>query len=607
MHHDYIALSVALIGVVGLGCQWLAWRLRLPAILFLLIAGILAGPITGWLQPQQLLGDLLFPLISLAVAVVLFEGSLTLNFKEIRGVSNTVWSIVSIGALISWSITSVAAHYFLNFDWPLALLFGSLTVVTGPTVIVPLLRTVRPSTKLSNILRWEGILIDPLGALFVVMVYEFIISSSEAHSLHVFGLILLIGFGLGILSGKAMEMVLSRGLLPEYLQPFAVLSVVLGVFTLSNVIESESGLLTVTVMGMWLANAKEVRISHILHFKEHLTVLLITGLFILLAARIKITDFQALGWGALSVFLVILLVARPISIFVSTLKSKLSWSEVAFLAWVAPRGIVAASISSLFAIKLSAVGMEEAELLVPLTFMVIIGTVILQSATARPLAVALKVANPAPRGFLIIGANDVARQLAMALNKYNIRVLVTDSNWDYIRQARMAGLEHYHGNPISTHADEYLNLIGLGHVVALTRDQHFNIMACMQFLSYFGERNVYCLHKHANEKGSHKHHVAQEYHGQSLLGGQISYKKLASLINQGAEIKHTKLSDNFTYEDYLLQNKEHYVLPLFKVDGKERVTLCENPAQFEAKEGEIIVSLIKYQEGEKALIQAKAS
>ncbi|MDE1309137.1 cation:proton antiporter [Vibrio aestuarianus] len=596
MHEEFIALAIAAIGVLGLACQWLAWRLRLPAILFLLIAGLVVGPLTGWLQPQALLGELLFPLISLAVAVILFEGSLTLNFKEIRGVNHTVWSIVSLGALVSWGVTSAVTHYLLGFDWSLALLFGSLTVVTGPTVIVPLLRTVRPNVRLSNILRWEGILIDPLGALFVVMVYEFIVSSSEVHSLYVFALILAVGLAIGAAAGQAVAVVLRRGMLPEYLQPFAVLAVVLGVFSASNAIESESGLLTVTVMGMWLANAKNVNIQHILHFKENLTILLITGLFILLAARIEIADFQALGWSALLLFVLMQLVSRPLSIFIATARSSLSLKEKTFLAWVAPRGIVAASISSLFAIKLTSAGVEGATLLVPLTFMVIIGTVILQSATARPIAIALQVAEPAPRGFLVIGANDVARELGKAFAKYDCRVVLTDSNWDYISQARMAGLANYYGNPISSHADEYLDLIGIGHVVALTPDKHFNIMACMHFLSDFGEKRVFCLNDHLNSSSSDKHKVAQEYHGLSLFNGEVSYKKLASLINQGAEVKHTKLSGNFTYQDYLQRHKESFVLPLFVVNLKGRIQMYHDTQVFEPVEGETIVSLIKINE-----------
>ncbi|TON25769.1 cation:proton antiporter [Vibrio parahaemolyticus] len=587
------ALVLSAVGVIGLGCQWLAWRLRLPAILFLLLAGLIVGPFMQWLKPDEILGNLLFPLVSLAVAVILFEGSLTLNFKEIRGVSGSVWSIVSIGAIISWAATSVATHYFLGFTWELAMLFGSLTVVTGPTVIVPLLRTVRPNSTLANILRWEGILIDPLGALFVVMVYEFIVSHSAVNSMEVFGTIIAVGVILGVASGAAVATVLRRAWLPEYLQPFAVLMVVLGVFSVSNHIESDAGLLTVTVMGMWLANAKDINIQQILHFKEHLTILLITGLFIFLAARISLDDFAALGSGALLLFVFMQLVSRPLSIFLSTMRSNLNLKDKLFLSWVAPRGIVAASISSLFAIKLTEYGVDGASLLVPMTFMVIIGTVVLQSATARPMAIALGVAEPAPRGFLLIGANRVAREIGQALARYDRRVLMTDSNWEYISQVRMMGLDYYYGNPISSHADDNLNMIGIGQVVALTPDQHFNIMACMRFVDEFGEDKVHCLQKvKTNGNGNEKHSVAQEYHGKLLMGGNVSYTQLASLLSRGAEIKHTKLSDNFTYQDYLEHHKTNLVIPLFNVEDKGKIQFCDDPDQFAPSTTSTIVSLI---------------
>ncbi|ALR94682.1 MULTISPECIES: cation:proton antiporter [Vibrio] len=587
------ALVLSAVGVIGLGCQWLAWRLRLPAILFLLLAGLIVGPFMQWLNPDEILGNLLFPLVSLAVAVILFEGSLTLNFKEIRGVSGSVWSIVSIGAIISWAATSIATHYFLGFTWELAMLFGSLTVVTGPTVIVPLLRTVRPNSTLANILRWEGILIDPLGALFVVMVYEFIVSHSAINSVEVFGTIIAVGVMLGAASGYAVATIMRRSWLPEYLQPFAVLMVVLGVFSVSNHIESEAGLLTVTVMGMWLANAKDINIQQILHFKEHLTILLITGLFIFLAARISLDDFAALGSGALLLFVFMQLVSRPLSIFLSTFRSNLRLKDKLFLSWVAPRGIVAASISSLFAIKLTGYGIDEAILLVPMTFMVIIGTVVLQSATARPVALTLGIAEPAPRGFLLIGANRVAREIGQALARYDRRVLMTDSNWEYISQVRMLGLDYYYGNPISSHADDNLNLIGIGQVVALTPDQHFNIMACMQFVDEFGEDKVHCLQKvKTNSNGSEKHSVAQEYHGKLLMGGNVSYTQLASMLSRGAEVKHTKLSDNFTYQDYLAHHKGSSVVPLFHVEEKGKIQFCDDPEQFEPTTTSTVVSLI---------------
>ncbi|MEF1255964.1 MULTISPECIES: cation:proton antiporter [unclassified Vibrio] len=593
MTSETIALTLASVGLLGLICQWVAWQLKLPAILFLLIAGLLVGPVLGLFSPQEALGDLFFPVISLAVAVILFEGSLTLNFKQIKGISKSVWSIVTIGAVVSLIITTVATHYLLGLDWALAFLFGSLTVVTGPTVIVPLLRTVRPSSKLANILRWEGILIDPLGALFVVMVYEFIVSHSQMHSLAVFGLIVVIGFSVGIAAGVLVASMIRRHWLPEYLQPFAVLTILLGVFALSNYLAHESGLLTVTVMGIWLANAKGVNISHILHFKENLTILFISGLFILLAARVELSDFAQLGWAALALFIVIQLVSRPASIFLSTLRSNLEIKEKAFLAWVAPRGIVAAAVSSLFAIKLTQQNVEQANLLVPLIFMVIIGTVVLQSATARPIANLLGVAEPAPRGFLIVGANDVARALGKAIQTYGCRVLMSDTNWDYVSKARMGGFDSYYGNPTSSHADEYLDLIGIGQVLAVTPDQHLNSVASVHFSNEFGYRKVFSLQDKKEQERLDKHSHNSEHAYSLLLGGTTSYKKLASLISQGAEIKHTKLSDSFGYEDYQEQYKSATVVPLFTVNSKQHIQMLAQADETVPVSGDIVVSLVK--------------
>ncbi|MBD1575364.1 sodium:proton antiporter [Vibrio sp. S11_S32] len=594
MHEEQIGLMLAAVGLVGLGCQWLAWRLKLPAILFLLIAGFIIGPITHLFTPNEMFGDLLFPLISLAVAVILFEGSLTLNLKEIREVNRTVINIVTIGALISWGLTSVFTFYILDFSWPLALLFGSLTVVTGPTVVVPLLRTVRPQAKLANILRWEGILIDPIGALFIVIVYEFIVSSSKVHSLEVFGLILLIGIVFGVVAGAILAQLLRRRLLPEYLQPFAVLALVLGVFSISNSLESESGLLAVTVMGMWLANAKGVNIQNILHFKENLTILLISGLFLMLSARMELSDFAALGVGSAILFAAIQLLSRPIAIFVATIGSSLKFKEKFFVAWVAPRGIVAASISSLFAIKLVDAGVEGANLLVPLTFMVIVGTVVLQSFTARPLANLLNVAEPSPRGYLIVGANDIGRSLALALKKYGDRVVVTDSNWDYIRKARMLGLETYYGNPTSSHAEEYLDLIGIGNVVAVSPDKHFNIVVAKHFMSDFGERRVFFLNGKVKDTNQHeKHNVVEQNNGRTLFGDEVSYKKLASLLNQGAEVKHTKLSAEFTWQDYVMKYADGHRLSLFTIDPKGNIHILSKDSTHTTDADWTVVSLIK--------------
>nr|HPR06946.1 sodium:proton antiporter [Denitromonas sp.] len=406
---DTTIATIAAIGVVGGACQWLAWRMRLPAILFLLIAGIVAGPIGGWLDPDALLGDLLFPFVSLAVSVILFEGSLTLKFSEIRGIETVVRRFVTTGALVTWVIVTLATQWITGISWGLATLFGAVMVVTGPTVIVPMLRTVRPTMHIANVLRWEGIVIDPIGALLAVLVYEFLVSSGTAGgavgaTLMVFLKLIsvgsLAGIGVGYLVGEALR----RDWLPHYMFNVATLAAVMGAFALSNALSHESGLLAVTVMGIYLANRKGVPVEEILSFKESLSLLLITALFILLAARLDLSLLLGLGWGAVQIFLVVQFVARPVNVLLSTRGSTLSWRERGLLAWIAPRGIVAAAVIALFSLQLEQKGYAEAVLLVPLTFVIIIGTVVLQSLTAGPLARLLKVAEPGSGGFLIVGA-----------------------------------------------------------------------------------------------------------------------------------------------------------------------------------------------------------
>ena len=554
MNEQQILLAFGGIGIAALGCQWLAWRLKLPAILFLLLTGIVVGPVLGWLAPQELLGPLLMPLVSLAVALILFEGSLTLHVSEWREIGSVVHRLVTVGALSTWAVITLATHWLLGFDWLLALLFGTLTLVTGPTVIVPMLRVVRPKASIANILRWEGIVIDPIGALLAVVVYSFIISRAAgdglSHSLLTFGGVILCGSLFGLIGGWVLGHILRRQWLPEYLHSLATLAAVLGIFIASNQIMHESGLLAVTLMGMWMANMKGVDVRHILHFKENLSVLLISGLFILLAARLDLNAMIALGPVVLVLLLIIQFIARPLNVLLSTFGSKLNWRERALLAWIAPRGIVAAAVSAIFAIRLDQAGHEGALLLVPLTFAVIIGTVVLQSATARPLARLLKVAEPAPSGFLIVGANGPARVVGKALQQLGSRVLLTDSNWENIRAARMENLPTYFGNPASQHAEAHLDLVGLGHLLALSPSGELNALAAMRFRHEFGHQRLYALASGQESQRTDKHRASHEHRGQALGDRALTYSQLANALNQGAELYSTQLTENFTWEDY---------------------------------------------------------
>jgi len=571
---DSPVLAIALIGLVSFACQWLAWRVKLPAILFLLGSGILLGPALDWLDPDELFGDLLFPLISVSVAIILFEGSLTLNFREIAAQRQVVRRLITLGALVTWIIVALSTRWLFGLSWGLCVLFGALTVVTGPTVIVPLLRTVRPNASVASILRWEGILIDPIGALLVVVVYEVLVAQSQAtglaHGLLTFIRVLVVGGLLGLAGGAALGLILRKQWVPHYLLNLATLSLLFGIFSTADFLAHESGLLAVTVMGMWLANQKDVRIDEILNFKENLSLVLISGLFILLAARLTVDSVVALGWTPLILLLIMQFVARPASVLLSSMGSTLDWREKALLSWIAPRGIVAAAVSALFAIRLQANGEDEAAILVPLTFIVIIGTVVLQSATSRLLARALDVAEPTPRGFLVVGANPVARAIAAALNDHGFRTLLTDSNWENIRAARMKGLETFYGNPVSSYADQRLDLVGINRLMGLSPLQGMNGIAAMRYQAEFGQRNIFALLTSPEANTSDKHRMSTEKRGHVLFGDDVTYGKLASLLTQGAEIRSTKLSEEFDYQAFRA-HKGNEVIPLFAINPRGRL------------------------------------
>ncbi len=603
---EKITGMLALIGVLSLFCQWVGWKLRLPAILPLLLCGLTLGPVLGVLNPDEIFGDLLFPIISLGVAVILFEGALTLNFKEIRDHGRMVTHLVTIGTAITWVCISTATFYLLDFSWEVAMLFGALVVVTGPTVIVPMLRSVRPKSQLASILRWEGIVIDPIGALLAVLVFEYITVSGNptSHVLYSLGSMLSIGLGLGAVAGYLIGQVLRHDLLPHYLRNAAVLTLMLGVFVGSNLLQEESGLLTVTVMGIWLANMRGVEIAEILEFKETLTVLLISALFILLAARLDSSAMMDLGWGGVGVLAVTMLIARPLSIWVSGIGTSLSKQDKWFLCWIAPRGIVAAAVSSLFAIKLESSQVQGAEAIVPLVFLIIIGTVVIQSLTAGRWAKFLGVTSASAQGLLIFGASQFSRELAKILKSKDVKVLLADSNWDNIRLARMDNIPVYFGNPASEHAETYMDLTGIGRVLIMSPYRQLNPLVNFYFQDVFGEKKVLGLNN--AESGSARHQFSESYKQRlCLFGDAVSYAKIASLMSKGAQLKLTNLTENFTF-DHFRKRYGETALPLVYLtkEGKVEIVSGED-TQFPT--GIELISLLPAEALEEAKVQqAKA-
>lgn len=563
--------ALLLSGIVGLGiaAQWLAWYLKQPSILFLLLIGIVIGPVLGYFDPDTVLGELLFPFISLGVAIILFEGSLTLEFEEIKQHGKIVQKLVTLGTVITIAVVSLTTYVLFDVDPLIALLFGSLVCVTGPTVIVPLLRSVRPNKTISNILKWEGIIIDPIGAIAVVLVYEYIISEGNANGLLIFGEIVAIATAIGLFGAWILAYLMKRHMVPEYLVNVFTLAFVLILFSLSNHFEHESGLLAVTVMGVALANWKGFPKSHILEFNESLTVLLISVLFIVLAARVELESLASVGLMGIILLAIVMFVARPMAVWASSFGSSLQTNEKLMISWIGPRGIVAAAISSLFAIKLEDYNLQGVDLLVPLVFLIIIGTVLVQGLGAKFVATLLRVREPANNGVLIIGANRVSLKIARALKEQGFEVIVADASYTSIAKARMQGLRTYYGNPVSEHAHRNLDLIGIGSMFAMSIDNELNNLSELYYRYEFGDRNIFRLRvtneKDKKSEDKDKNDKKPLFISQWLFGKTVTHTKLDEMVfNQTARIKITNITENYTYAQYKVDNKNF--IPLYTID-----------------------------------------
>ncbi|MFS8138414.1 MAG: cation:proton antiporter [Thermomonas sp.] len=588
-----IELGLMLAGMLMIGflSQWLAWRVKLPAILFLLLAGIVLGPVSGLLNPDKMLGDLLFPTVSLAVALILFEGSLTLRFHELPGIGKAVRGLVSYGAVAALLMLALASHIVAGLGWPIALLFGALACVTGPTVIAPMLRTLRPNARIANTLRWEGIVIDPLGALFAVLIYEAIVSRQEGHTIGIFVATIGCGIVIGALAAWLMAFFLRRQMIPEYLQNYAVLASVLLAFSVSNALTHESGLLAVTIMGIALGNMRGVHIDDILDFKESLTTVLVSLLFILLAARLQWPLPDGMLAAGIALFVIAQLVVRPVTVAIASFGSSLSWRERALIGWVAPRGIVAASVSALFALRLEALGVPGAEALVPLVFTLIIGTVVLQSATARPLAKWLKVAEPEPRGLLIFGSDRVARAIGKVLAEADFRVVLADDDWDGIRQARMDGLTTFFGNPASPHGELHLDLTGIGRLLALSTHRERNSLVCVHYRREFGREKVYRLRNLTPQENTDRAALSGNLLAPPLFDEEMTHGRFAQMLDEGWSIKTTRLSATFDWPHFIERYGSTTVL-MFGVEEKGSLRVASTKRELEPRPGWTVIALV---------------
>lgn len=597
---EQLLIGLASIALFGIGAQWLAWRLRLPSILLMLLAGFIAGPILGLVHPDELLGELLFPVISISVAIILFEGGLTLRIAELPQLKNVIFRLISVGALVTWIVATVSAHFILGLDWELSVLLGAILIVTGPTVITPLLRQIRPKGQVGAALKWEGILIDPVGAVLAVLVFEAILGGDfqqQAPGVIISGVLItiLIGGGLGVAGAGAIIALLKQYLVPDHLENPVTLLFVIVAFAMSNLLHPESGLLTVVIMGLVLANQPWVPIKHITEFKENLQALLLGTLFVLLAARIQPTAFLELGVPSLLFLAILVFLGRPLAVLLSTWGSNLSRHEQIFMAWMGPRGVVAAAVSSIFAFELVEAGYPGAEQLVPLTFLVIIATVALYGLTAGPLARYFNLSEEDPQGVLLVGAHELSRAMAAVLQERGFMVRLMDTNWHNIREGRMQGLDTHYGNALSEEVLEDLNLHGIGRLLTMTPNNEVNSLAAIHFLEVFSRAEIYQLpmERDPNEKDTTSNSVSPSHlTGRFLFGPQMTYHYLMEKFQDGAVLKTTELSEEFDYSDFQ-ERYEHEAIPLFLITKNDKLTVYTTDNQPTPKPGQTLISLVE--------------
>jgi len=558
---------IAFLLLLGIIAQWSAWRLKLPSILLLLIFGFGLSQFTGTRIDDYLANESsLLSLVGFFVAIILFEGGLTLKLPELREAGTPVLRLCTISVVISFILTAIVARFTMGYHWYVCALLGAILVVTGPTVVAPLLRLIKPRRKVASIVKWEGIVVDPIGAVLAVLVFITIQEGglNQGWDNVAIALVktLVVGVGLGFLLAKITEYLMAKHLLPDFLESMFFLALVGVAFAGSNAIQHESGLVTVTVLGIALANQKKVSVRHILEFKENLRVLIISLLFLMLSGRIGIDELQAVWQKGLLFLAVLILVVRPASIFLGNLGTKsTTFKEQLFLSLLAPRGIVAAAVTSVFALELvqasennpgnetfAEIAIQAGEL-VPLVFIVILGTVTFYGLLAVPLARKLGLSDANPTGILFAGADPWICVVAKGLMDEGHQVLLLDTRFDNISAARMEGLRAIRANILSEYAEEELDFSGLGHLVAATPNNEVNSLAAREFQHRFGKVNVWQL----TPKDASAHHtkaVASHMRGRFCFLGGPRFAQLRAMVNRGAEMKASKLTDVFTLEDF---------------------------------------------------------
>ena len=592
------SLVIAMVGMLGIGAQWLAWRTGWPAIVLMLAAGFLAGPVLGLFDPEHAFGDLLDPMIAIGVALILFEGGLSLDFRELRHAGEGVWRLVLLGGPIAWVLGAFAAHSIGGLEWPVAILFAGILVVTGPTVVMPLLRQSSVKARPAAILKWEAIVNDPIGALFAVVSYEYFRAVTESPGASLFEVVppliiaAIIAGLIGYVAAAAIAWAFPRGAIPEYLKVPVLLTSVIVVFVLSNQIEHEAGLVAVTVMGIALANMNVSSLRSIHPFKQNIAVILIAGIFVLLSASLEFEELAYLNWNFGLFLLALLFLVRPATILLSLLGSSVPWNERLFLSWIAPRGIVLVAISGLFALRLEDIGYDGTAL-IGLSFAVVVATIVAHGFTIDLVARLLNLKGSNRPGVLIVGSTPWTISLALMMQELKAPVMVVDSSWQRLALARQKGLPFYHGEILNEATEHNLDLTPYSVLVAATENEAYNALVCNEFAYEIGRDTVFQLGDAIDDED--RHALPSGIRGRALFESGFGVEDVNERLARGWVFRKTKLSEEFDFEA-ARQRLPDAASMLLLVRDSGTLRFFTHAARPEPRAGDVIVSFAPPQE-----------
>jgi NhaP-type Na+/H+ or K+/H+ antiporter len=598
--HD-VGLKLAIIGFAGIAAQWFAWRLHLPAIALLLLGGLLLGPGFHVIDVSRDFGEIYRPVVSLAVAIILFEGGLTLNFREIRETSKAVRRLITIGGPLAFLLGSLAGHYAGGLSWQVAIVLGGILVVTGPTVIMPMLRQAHLKTRPASLLRWEAIINDPLGALYAVIAFEIILILNSGHEASSLLLEVFLAFGVAIggalLLARSVVWLFTRGHVPEFLKAPVLVALALMAFAATNLLLEEAGLLTVTVMGIALANSRIASLAEMRRFKETITVLLVSGVFVLLTASLTRETILSLGWEAAAFVFAILFVVRPIAVFVATIGTGITWQERLLTAWIAPRGIVAVAVTGLFSATMMDLGMEGAQKMIAYTFAVVAATILLHGFSLAPMARMLGLRSDAKPGLLIVGGSLWTTALAEKVMAMGTPVHVADDNWNRLAASRQRNIPTYFGDVMSERAHNELNLHSWAACIAATDNTAYNALVCTQLGPEIGRNRVFQLGGRGENERRDLHFTIG---GRPLTKEGLGFEELNDRMLQGWTFTSTPITGEFGFEQFLESRPEGTII-LFWVRSNGDLRFASTDKESVPNPGSIVLTFgprLRNSEGE---------